>query len=371
MKKLLTLLLCALLLLPLLACSAKDVSAVPPMTGGLDAYLDAYPSIKDGPLYGSTVTVYNWGEYMDTDLNKEFKELTGITVKYRNFTSNETLRSSLADGGASYDVVIPSDYMIGQLIEENLLVKMDYTKLGNYKYLLDAYKNTAYDPNNEYSMPYMTGTVGIVYNTTKVTGEVDSWDILFDPQYSGQILMFDNSRDALGIALLKLGYSLNTTSETELREAQALLTQQKPLVQSYVMDQIYDKMIAGEAVVGPYYAGDAVMMMEENEDLDFAFPKEGTNAFIDAFVIPKTVKNTAGAYLYIDFMSSVESGHANVTATGYTTPLRHVYEDLPESVRLNPIIFPSDDILENTEIYLNLPSDTRRLYDNLWVDLFK
>jgi spermidine/putrescine transport system substrate-binding protein len=333
---------------------------------GLQAYLDAYPDIKDGPLYGTSVTVSNWGEYLDESLNRDFRELTGVTVNYTYFETNEKLYSAMRTGGSSYDVVVPSDYMIGQLIEEGLLNTINAGLLDHYHNIQGSYVNTAYDPENKYSVPYMTGTVGLVYNKAAIAGPVDSWSVLFDPQYSGQILMFDNPRDAAGIALKLLGKSFNTTDEDDIRAAFDLLAEQKPIVQAYVMDQIYDKLESGEALIGPYYAGDAVIMMEENEDLAFVHPKEGMNMFIDAFCIPESAENVAGAYLYIDFMCTTDSGLRNVEATGYTTPLENVYHALDDETRLNPLMYPPGDVISRGEVFLNLPEETRVVYNDLW-----
>lgn len=370
MRKIVCLLLSVVIALSLSACvqtKPKDAEIV-----SLTSYLDTHgKDLSKGPLYNSTVTVYNWGEYMDEELNKSFEELTGIKVNYRYFHSNETLYSALKSGGASYDVIVPSDYMIALLIEEGMLKPIDTSMLSNYQYIMDSAKSTNYDPQNKYSVPYMTGSVGLVYNKTMIQGPVDSWDVLFDPAYSGQILMFDNPRDAVAIALNKLGYSFNTTKESELEEAFALLKQQKPLVQAYVMDQIYEKLISGEAAVGPYYAGDAVMMIEESEsgELAFVHPKEGFNRFIDAFCIPTSAENEAAAYLYIDYMCSLEAGMANVEATGYTTPLQQVYDALDEDIRSDEAMYPSEDTLSRSEIFNNLPSSTRTKYDQMWSEL--
>lgn len=252
------------------------------------------------------VNVYNWGEYMpdgvdgSVDLIEKFEQETGIKVNYKEYDSNETLYAELKPGNTSYDVIIPSDYMISRMIEEDMLEKLNFDNIPNYANIMDAYKNTEdvqYDPTGEYSVPYTWGTVAIVYNKTMVDEPVDSWDIFWDEKYAGQILMFDNSRDAFGIALKKLGYSQNTTNEAELEAAAEELKKQKPLVQAYVMDQIFDKMGNGEAAVAPYYAGDIITMMAENPDLAYALPKEGTNRFVDAMAIrrapriKKTQKN--------------------------------------------------------------------------------
>jgi len=216
----------------------------------------------------------------------------------------------------------------------------------------------------------MWGTVGLIYNAAKVPGAIDSWGALFDEQYSGEILMFSNSRDAFAIALRKLGYSLNTTDEKKLREAHGLLHEQKPLVQKYVMDEIFDSLVGGSAVMGPYYAGDAITMMDENPDLSFVIPKEGTNKFVDAFCIPKGAKNKAGAEAYINFMSSKAAGLRNVEEIGYSTPLVSVYEALPDEVRNDGISYP-DFGDARFEMFINLPLEIRDLYDELWTNLLK
>ena len=319
---------------------------------------------------GSTVVnVYNWGEYMDEDLNKAFEKVTGIKVNYDTFQTNEMLYSTLKSGGSSYDVIIPSDYMAGRLIEEDMLLELDFANIPNFSNVDPQFINPPYDPQNRYTVPYLWGTVGIIYDTAKTAAPVDSWDALFDPQYQGQILMFDNSRDALGIALKALGHSYNTTGEDELRAAYDLLAAQRPLVQAYVMDQIFDKMEGGEAILAPYYAGDALAMMEANADLAFAVPKEGSNIFTDAFCVPKGAANKAAAELYIDFMCGYNAGSANAEAVGYSTPLLDVYAGLDPAVRDDGISYPADFSL--FEAYANLPRETRDLYDKLWTDLLR
>jgi spermidine/putrescine transport system substrate-binding protein len=319
---------------------------------------------------GSTVVnVFNWGEFMDEDLNKAFEAVTGIKVNYDTYQTNEALYATLASGGSSYDLAIPSDYMIGRLIEEDMLLPLDFSNIPNFANVKPQFKNPDYDSENRFSVPYMWGTVGIIYDTERVSGPVDSWGVLFDPQYSGEILMFDNSRDAFGIALKLLGHSVNTTDENELREAYELLVTQKPLVQSYVMDQIFNKMEGGEAILAPYYAGDALMMMEANGNLNFAIPREGSNIFTDAFVIPKGAANKAAAEMYINFMCSFDAGMANVLYLGYSTPLVNVYQALSDDIRFDGISYPQD--LSMFEPFLNLPRNIRDLYDQLWIELLK
>ncbi len=345
-KKLLTLLLTLALALSLCACG-----------GG-----SAAQSKGD-------VNIYNWGEYIDEDILSQFERDTGIHVNYNTYSDNESLYAALMSGAAEYDVVIPSDYMISRLISEDALEPLNLDNIPNAANIDDSLKGLEYDPDNTYSVPYMSGVVGVIYNKTMVSGTPDSWDILWDESLSGQILMFDNSRDAMAIALKKLGYSLNTTDEAQLQEAQALLEQQKPLVQAYVMDQIFDKMEAGEAAVGPYYAGDAVTMMEENPDLGFYFPKEGSNHYVDAMCIPKGAANKENAEAFINFMCEPEIMRDNAEYTHYTTPSAQAREMLDEELQNSPYIYPKDAVLQNTEVFINLPAETLALYDKLWMDL--
>ena len=315
------------------------------------------------------VNVYNWGEYIDEDIFQDFEAETGIHVNYSTYSDNESLYSTLKSGAAQYDVIIPSDYMISRLISEDGLEKLNFDNIPNFANIDEKYRNQDFDPQNEYSVPYMWGVVGIVYNKTMVEGTPDSWDLLWDKKLDGQILMFDNSRDAMAIALRRLGYSMNTTDEGQLKEALALLEEQKPLVQAYVMDQIFDKMAAGEAAVGPYYAGDAVTMMSENPDLGFYFPKEGSNYYVDAMCIPKGAANKENAEAFINFMCKPEIMQRNADFTNYSTPSSAAKELLDDEVKNNSIIYPDASVMERTEVFINLPEDVLALYDKLWMDL--
>ncbi|MBQ9979768.1 MAG: ABC transporter substrate-binding protein [Oscillospiraceae bacterium] len=317
------------------------------------------------------VTVCNWGEYIDEDVLDQFEEETGIKVNYTYFNSNETLYSTLNTGGASYDVIIPSDYMISRLIDEGMLEQLDFANIPNYALIDDQYKGLEYDPDELYSVPYMGGTVGIIYNTTMIEDEITGWSALFDPRYEGDILMFDNPRDALGIALLYLGYSLNTESEAELNEAYALLEQQKPLVQAYVMDQIFDKLESGEAAIGPYYAGDYLTMIENNPDLAFVVPEEGTNQFVDAMCIPKGSENKANAEAFINFMCETDVCLANMDMIGYTSANAEACEIYAQELdeEAAAIMFPSEEVINRCEVFKNLSPEALAMYDALWTKL--
>ena len=348
------------------------------------------PSAADEPEYSNsvdwnkfrdqnvTLNVYNWGEYISVDdgenlydTNREFEELTGIKVNYTNFASNEELYAKLKNGGSSYDIIIPSDYMIARMINEDMLEKLDFSNIPNYSLIMDKFKGIDYDPTEEYSVPYMWGMVGLIYNTTMVDSEDDvySWSILWNEKYANNILMFSNSRDAFAIACKYLGYSMNTTDEQELRNAAAALTNQKLLVQAYVMDEIFDKMTGGEAALAPYYAGDAITMIGDNPDLAYAVPREGTNLFVDAMCIPKGAKNKEAAEMYINFMCETKTALHNCEYIGYSTPQSEVSEYLDPELAANPIAYPDEATLANTEAFIALPDDVTKLMDELWTSI--
>lgn len=314
------------------------------------------------------VNVYNWGEYIDTNLIAQFESETGIKVNYKTFESNEQMYSVIKQGGVSYDVIIPSDYMISRLISEDMLATIDYTNVPNYSLIEDSLKNMAYDPEGTYSVPYMWGTTGIIYDPT-IVGEVDSWSALFDEKDSGNILMFDNSRDAMGIALKYLGYSLNTTDKAQLDEAFELLKAQKPILQGYVMDQIFDKLESGEAAIGPYYAGDYLTMYQNNPNLKFCIPKEGANVFVDAMCILKNAENKANAEAFINFMTATENSAANAEFIGYTSPNKEVRNILDLDELTASVMYPDEAALAKCEAFINLPQETLDYYDELWIKL--
>ena len=278
------------------------------------------------------VNVCSWGEYIDESLIQQFEEATGIEVNYQTSPSNEELYSSLTLGGTSYDVIVPSDYMISQLIEEDMLQPLDYDKIPNFSKIADRFKNLSYDPENLYTVPYTWGTLGIIYNSTMVDQPITSWDAMFDPQYADQVLMINNSRDALGIALMDLGYSVNTDSEEELRAAYDLLAEAKKagVYQAWVMDEVFDKMEAGEAAVATYYAGDYLSMLENNEDLVYVVPEEGSNWFVDAMCILKNAENVDEAHEWINFMASTDASLKNMDYIWYASPNQEALDSYPD-----------------------------------------
>ena len=315
------------------------------------------------------VNVYNWGVYIDESVLDDFTAETGIKVVYDTFESNEAMYGVLKNEGASYDVVIPSDYMISRMIEEDMLEPLNFDNIPNFEDVDPALKNPDYDPENQYSVPYMWGLLGVIYNTTMVDEAPTSWGVMFDEDYSGQILMFNNSRDAIGVALKYLGYSYNTTDESQIKEAVDLLIQQKPLVQSYVMDDIFEKMQSGSAAIGAYYYGDFLTMQEVNPDLAFCLPEEGTNLYVDAMCIPKNAENKENAEIFINYMCSTAAGLKNCEEIWYSSPLLSVREELDPEVSGDPYAYPDQSILDQCESFKNLPAETLALYDSEWTRL--
>jgi len=327
------------------------------------------------PLTGVTINVYNWGEYISNgtdgslDVNAEFTRRTGIQVNYTTFDSNESLYSKLAGGGADYDVIIPSEYMVSKLINEGMLHELDFNNIPNFQYIDEKFRDPAYDPECKHSVPYTWGLVGIFYNKDHIKEAPTSWEILWDEQYSGKILMFDNPRDAFAIAFSRLGFSLNSTDANHWEEAAMLLKEQKPLVQAYVMDQIFDKMESGEAWLAPYYSGDAGTLVDNNEHIGFIFPEEGTNYFVDSMCIPITSTHKAEAEAYINFMCDPEIAGANMDFVGYSTPISAAKEYLSEEAVNNEIFYPSEETLSKTEAFTTLPDDISTLLDSLWAEV--
>ena len=322
-----------------------------------------------GEEQGEVVNVYNWGEYIDESIFDDFEAETGIRVNYATFSSNEMLYSSIKSGGSSYDVIIPSDYMIARMIAEDLLLELDYSQIPLMSNMDPQYLHRDYDPQQLYSVPYMWGTTGIIYNTKYITEEIDSWEALWNEEYANRILMFDNSRDSFAIALSLLGYSINTENMDEINEAAELLREQKPLVQAYVMDQIFDKMVGENAWIAPYYAGDYLTMSADNEDLAFAFPKEGSNQFVDAMCIPKGCVNKEAAEMFINFMSEPLISAENCGYVGYSTPISEAKNYMDEEMTSSEVAYPTEDILANTEVFVNLSDDTNKMLDMLWISI--
>ena len=323
-----------------------------------------------------TLNIMNWGQNIadgsdgTMDIIAEFeKAYPNIEVNYSEYASNEELYSKLSTGGLVVDLIIPSDYMIARMIKEDMLLELDFNNIPNYKNVQETYKNQAYDPENKYSVPYTGGTVGIVYNSKFVDeADVTGWELLWNEKYKGQILMFDNSRDAFGVAQYKLGMDVNTTDKAELQKAADELAKQRPLVQQYVMDQVYAKMEDGNAWIAPYYAGDAMMMMENNEDLRFYLPEDQTfNLFIDAMCIPNCCENKDAAELFINFMCDPKISGANMDYICYGSPIEGARDYMDAYLAESDIIYPPAEVLERGRSYGFLPEDITRYVEDLFL----
>lgn len=310
--------------------------------------------------------VYNWGEYIDEDVLDLFEqEYPQYDIIYDTFATNEEMYQKVASGSVSYDVLIPSDYMIERMIKENFLLEIDTSSLENYGKIKSALKGQAFDPEDKYSVPYMWGTLGIVYNTTLVDESVDSWSILWNEKYNGQILMLESMRDTMGFTLKMLGYSLNTTSEKEVIEARDKLIAGKKLYADWGVDTLRDPMKNGSYAITVTWSGDAMDLMSENEDLAYVVPNEGSNVWLDSMVIPKTSKNIEGACLFIDFMCRTDIAMMNAEEIGYSTPQTEVLELLGEEYINDPVYNPSDEVLGNCEVFVDL-GDFLPVYNAAW-----
>lgn len=328
-------------------------------------------------LAGTELNVFNWGEYISNglddslDINAEFEKITGIKVNYVTYESNESMYSKMKGGGVSYDIIIPSDYMIARMANEGMLKKFNPESLSNYKYIDDKYKNVYFDKNNEYSVPYSVGMVGIIYDKTVVSEQdAKSWNVMWNEKYkSAGILNFNNPRDAFATAQFLCGIDINTTDKKQLDTAAEKLKQQKKVIQSYVMDEVFDKMESGEAAVAPYYAGDYLSMYENNENLGFAYPQEGTNIFVDSICIPNSTQNFEAAKMYINFLMEPEVALANAEYICYASPNTEVVKMEDYTYHDSEILYPNENDRPKTEYFHNLDDETRQYMDRLWEEV--
>lgn len=377
MYRLALLLLLLLMLVSLVACGAPDEEEAE------EAPFEYDTTFVETPYAGTTLVVYNWGEYMSdgsegsADIVALFEEKYGIKVIYATYASNEDMYAKLKSGGVSYDVIFPSEYMVGKLREEGLLEEIDTDSLSNYKYIDERYKGLFYDPQDRYSVPYTVGMLGILYNTTMVDPEdveAQSWSLMWNEKYAGNILTFDNPRDAFGIAQLYQKLDLNSTEYADWDLAQEWLMKQRPLLQGYVMDEIFQTMEGGNAAIAAYYAGDCLSMMDENPDLAFYYPVEGTNIFIDAMCIPKGAKNVGAAHLFIDFLLEPDIAALNANYIAYASPntavLDNPYYDYVEGTFEYDILYGTPESYEDdpskTQYYHTMPNDVIAYYNRLF-----
>ena len=364
--------LCLLLAGALAACLSPAALAAPDGVEVAPGY--DYTRFKDA---GITLNVYNWGEYISNgtdgsmDVVKEFENLTGIRVNYTTYDTNESLYAKLKSGGGNYDVIIPSDYMIGKMAAEGMLEELDPANIPNAALIGDAYRSKPFDPQNKYSVAYTWGLVCIVYNRTMVDeGDLEQgWGILWDEKYAGQVLMFNNSRDAYAIGAFKSGSSVNPQTTEDVDAVVDELKAQKPLVQAYVMDEIFDKMIGSEAAVGVYYSGDAITMIDDNPDLAWVFPEEGTVLSVDSMAIPATSEHEEAAEMFINFMCEPDVGKANIEYIGYTTPMHCVWDILDEDLKYSEIAYPSEDIAAKEEVFTALSDEVNSELDVKWSEM--
>ena len=328
-----------------------------------------YYAQESNMMNSEKVVVYNWGEYLDPEVLTMFEEETGIDVVYEEFETNEILYPKISSGAIAYDVICPSDYMIQRMIENDLLAEINFDNIPNVKNIGKDYmeQSRQFDPENKYSVPYCWGTVGILYNKTMVDEPITSWSVLWDEKYKDNILMQDSVRDAFGVTLKYLGYSLNSTDLDELTEARDLLIKQKPLVQAYVIDQVRDKMIGNEAAIGVIYSGEAIYTQMENPDLEYVIPEEGSNIWIDSWVIPKNAENKENAEKFINFLCRPEIALMNFEYITYSTPnseARKLIED--EAIRNSEIAFPDLSKYDNLETFQYLGTEADQTYGELW-----
>lgn len=340
MKKKIALILALLLTLTLVACS-----------GGTEK--------------GTTLYILNWGDYIDETLLTKFEQETGIKINYTSMATNEEMMVKLQEPDCIYDVCFPSDYIIEKLVAENLLHELNKENIPNLKNIDQRFMDLSFDPGNKYSVPYMWGTVGILYNTTMVSDPVDSWDILWNEKYSGQILMYDSIRDTIGVALMKLGRSVNTRNEQDIKDAEAALIAQKPLVLAYLGDSIKDRMISGGGALAIVYSGDAMWCIDENPDLAYAVPETGTNLWFDNIIVPKTSKHAAEAEAFINFLCDPEVAAQNAEYIGYSTPNAPALELMGTDYSENETYMPPQELLDKCEIFHDL-GDFINVYNDAW-----
>lgn len=349
MKKFLALFLAVSCLFTLCACGAKEPDA----------------------SSGEELVVFNYGDYIDRNLLERFQNETGITVKYEEYITPEDMYTKYQSGSIQYDLIITSEYMVEKMIQADEALPFDTGKMENIGNVGDTYWNfcRTFDPENQYAIPYMWGTVGILYNTSLVDEEITSWDILWDETYADNIIMENSVRDAFLVPLKLRGHSLNTTDKTVLEEAKQMLIDQKPLVQAYYVDESRDALISGDAAMAVIYSGDATVAMEYNEDLAYVVPQEGSNVWIDCMMIPASCRHKEAAEKFIDFLCGEEAAMANFEYIYYGTPNAAVYDALDDELKEDPVIFPPEDILEKCEVYQYLGSEMEAYYSQMWKEL--
>lgn len=327
-------------------------------------------SLSLAALAEETITVFNWYDYIDEAVLDMFEQETGISVKYACFTTNEEMYAKLNAGAGSYDVIFPSDYIIERMIKEDALEKLNKDNMPNVSGVIDWMQTPDYDPTGEYSVAYMWGTVGILYNTTYVDEPITSWKSMFDPAYKKDVFMLDSIRDTLGITLKMLGYSMNTKDPDQLEEAKNALIQQKAdgIVKGYLVDETKDKMIAGEAAMALMWSGDALYAMEGSEDLAYVVPEEGSNVWVDGMCIPKGSQHKEAAEKFIDFLCRPDIARMNMDYIYYSTPIQQVVDEMDEEEKNNTTLNPPADVVERCEFFHDISEDME-MYDRIWLEI--
>lgn len=325
----------------------------------------------DSQKSDAELTVFNYGEYLDPVMLAKFTDETGIRIKYEEATTPEEMYTKFSSGAISYDLLCTSDYMLKRLIDEGKAQKIDHSAMENYSNIDSKFSDLSksFDPDGEYTVPYFWGTVGLLYNTKEVDKPVDSWDDLFNGKYSGSIIMQDSMRDSFMVALKYLGYSLNTRDEAQIREAAELLKKQKPEVESYLVDEARDEVVAENAVMAVVYSGEAYLGHQYNEDLAYVVPKEGSNLWIDSWIVTDKCKNTDAAVKFLDFLCREDVAKANFEYIYYSTPNKAVISSMDDELATDPAIIPSDEAIKNCEVYEALDEKTTQLYNELWKEI--
>ena len=331
---------------------------------GISAYMQSHTGSASDKL-----VIYNWGDYIDPDLLTKFTKETGIKVQYETFDSNEAMYTKIKQGGTTYDIAVPSDYTIDKMVKENLLVKLDKSKIHGFDQIGSSFKRLSFDPHNDYSIPYFWGTVGIVYNTKLVKKAPQHWNDLWSPDYKDQIMLVDGAREVIGFSLNSLGYSLNTKNMTELRLAETKLNSLTPNIKAIVGDEMKGYMIQGDAAIGVTFSGEASEMLDKNENLRYVVPSEGSNLWFDNLVIPKTVKHKKEAYAFINFMLKPENAAQNAEYIGYATPNDAAKALLPKRITDDKAFYPSESTIKNLEVYDNLGQKWLGIYNDIYLQV--
>lgn len=330
-------------------------------------WLGAFVINQQSGSRSDRLVVYNWGDYIDPDLLDQFTEETGIKVQYETFDSNEAMYTKIEQGGTVYDIVVPSDYIIDKMSKEGLLVKLDKSKLVGYENLGQEFLGKSFDPNNDYSIPYFWGTVGIVYNTSMIDEEPEQWDDLWRESYRDQIMIYDGAREVMGFGLNSLGYSLNSKNMAELEETEARLKELTPNIKAIVADEMKNYIIQEEAAIGVTFSGEAATMLEANEDLAYVVPSEGSNLWFDNIAIPKTVKHKEEAYAFINFMLRPDVAAQNAEYIGYATPNNKARDLLPAEIVEDKAFYSDQETIDHLEVYDNLGQDWLGIYNDLFL----